>query len=59
MQEKKWYKKKVFYIPVAIILGLLGAGASYATLLDKDVDDELNPDYYNGIDQDLFKKEWL
>lgn len=57
MEEKKWYQKKVIYIPVAIVLGVLGIGASYATLLGKDVDDELNPDYFKSKDEDVFKKK--
>lgn len=34
MEKSKWYQKKVLYIPVALILGFLGIGASYATLLN-------------------------
>lgn len=56
MKTKKWYHKKIVYIPVAIVLGLLGAGASYATLLGVNVDDEINPDYYKKSDEDLFRK---
>lgn len=56
MQVKKWYKNKKVYIPIAILFDLLGVGASYAALLGKEVDDELNPDYYKAIDEELFKK---
>lgn len=57
MQEKKWYQKKAVYIPVAVVLGALGVGASLVTLLGKDVEDELNPDYYKGSDEELFSEK--
>lgn len=57
MKKKKWYNKKIVYIPVAIVLGLLGVGASFATLLGVSVDDEINPDYYKKSDEDLFRKK--
>lgn len=55
MEKSKWYQKKVLYIPVALILGFLGIGASYATLLGKKVTEDINPDYYKGVNEELFK----
>lgn len=55
MEKSKWYQKKVLYIPVALVLGFLGIGASYATLLGKKVTEDINPDYYKGVNEELFK----
>lgn len=55
MKKSKWYQKKVLYIPVALVLGFLGIGASYATLLGKKVTEDINPDYYKGANEELFK----
>lgn len=55
MEKSKWYQKKVLYIPVALVLGFLGIGASYATLLGKKVTEVINPDYYKGVNEELFK----
>lgn len=55
MEKSKWYQKKSFYVPVALVLGFLGIGASYATLLGKKVTDDINPDYYKGANEELFK----
>ena len=55
MEKSKWYQKKVLYIPVALILGFLGIGASYATLLGKKVTEDITPDYYKGVNEELFK----
>ena len=55
MEKSKWYQKKVLYIPVALVLGFLGVGASYATLLGKKVTEDINPDYYKGVNEELFK----
>ncbi|MGY3746945.1 hypothetical protein ACWN8P_06765 [Vagococcus salmoninarum] len=55
MEKSKWYQKKSFYVPVALVLGFLGIGASYATLLGKKVTDDINPDYYKEANEELFK----
>lgn len=57
MEKEKWYRKKRIYIPLSIILGILGFGASFVSLLGVSVDDELNKDYYNDKDEPLFKNK--
>jgi len=55
--KKPWYKKKKIYLPVAVVLGLLGIVPSLVSLLGVSIDDELNPDYYTDPNQDLFRKK--
>ncbi|MCF1586410.1 hypothetical protein LQF60_12920 [Tetragenococcus koreensis] len=52
----KWYQRKIVYIPISIIMGILGFGAWFASLLGVSVDDELNKDYFTNKDEPLFKK---
>lgn len=54
---EKWYQKKKFYIPVSIVLGLIGVGAWMVSLFDVGIDDELNPDYYKSKDEPLWIKK--
>lgn len=54
---EKWYQKKKFYVPVSIVLGLLGVGACMVTLFDVGLDDELNSDYYKSKDEPLWIKK--
>ncbi len=42
----KWYQKKSFYIPLSLIMGVLGFGGWFASLLGVRSDDELNKDYF-------------
>lgn len=57
MKKEKWYRKKKIYIPLSIILGVLGFGASLVSLFGVSIDDELNKDYYKDKDEPLFKKK--
>ena len=53
---KKWYRKKTFLIPFSVIMGLLGFGAWFGSLLGVNVDDEFNKNYYKNKKELLFKK---
>lgn len=53
---KKWYRKKTFLIPFSIIMGLLGFGACFGSLLGVSVDDEFNKNYYKNKKEPLVKK---
>lgn len=55
--EQKWYTKKRFYIPVSIILGIVGFSPMFASLLGVKHDDEINPDFYTDKDTPLFKSK--
>ncbi|WP_312497955.1 hypothetical protein [Enterococcus sp.] len=57
MEKKPWYKKKKIYLPIAVVLGLLGIVPSLVYLFGVSIDDELNLDYYTDPDQDLFRKK--
>lgn len=56
---KKWYHKKTFLIPFSVIMGLLGFGAWFGSLLGVGVDDEFNKNYYKNKKEPLFKKRGL
>lgn len=51
-----WYKKKIFYVPIAIFLGIFGFLASLVSLFGVPLDSEFNPDYYTSKDEPLWKK---
>ncbi|GEQ48574.1 hypothetical protein [Tetragenococcus koreensis] len=53
----KWYQRKSFYVPFSIVMGILGFGAWFASLLGVNVDEELNKDYFTTKDEPLFKKK--
>lgn len=53
---KKWYRKKRFLIPFSVIMGLLGFGVWFGSLLGVSLDDEFNKDYYKNKKEPLFKK---
>ncbi|MBO0410930.1 hypothetical protein JZO81_07675 [Enterococcus hulanensis] len=48
-------EKKRFYIPLAILLGLLGFSPMLVSLFGTQQDDKLNPDYYSDADEPFFK----
>lgn len=58
--EKKsqlpWYKRKKFYLPVAVVLGVIGVLPSLVSLFGVSIDDEFNPDYYSDPNEPMFKK---
>lgn len=54
---KKWYRKKRVIIPLALLLQVLGAGAMLVSLMGVKSDDELNPDYYRGPNEPLFRSK--
>lgn len=55
MTEKvKWYQRKKFMIPAAIVLGIVGL-APLVSLIGVKVDDEFNPDYYKDANEPFFK----
>ncbi|MBO0453045.1 hypothetical protein [Candidatus Enterococcus murrayae] len=47
--------KKRVYIPLAILLGLLGFSPMLVSLLGTKQEDKLNPDYYSDTNESLFK----
>ncbi len=57
--EKKsqllWYKRKKFYLPVAVVLGVIGVLPSLVSFR-VSIDDEFNPDYYSDPNEPMFKK---
>ena len=59
--EKKsqlpWYKRKKFYLPVAVVLGMIGFLPSLVSLFGVSIDDEFNPDYYSDPNEPMFKKK--
>ncbi|MGM0214105.1 hypothetical protein [Enterococcus sp. AZ109] len=55
--EQKWYLKKRFYIPLSILLGLIGFSPMFSSLLGVKHDDEFNPDFYTDKDAPMFKKK--
>lgn len=55
--EQKWYLKKRFYIPLSILLGLIGFSPMISSLLGVKHDDEFNPDFYTDKDAPMFKKK--
>ena len=59
--EKKsqlpWYKRKKFYLPVAVVLGVIGVLPSLVSLFGVSIDDEFNPDYYSDPNEPMFKKK--
>lgn len=57
MAKDPWYKQKKVYIPIAIVLGVLGIVPSLVSLFGVSIDDELNSDYYTDPDQELFRKK--
>ena len=57
MEKKPWYKKKKIYLPIAVVLGLLGIVPSLVSLFGVSINNESNPDYYTDPDQDLFRKK--
>ncbi|OTN75838.1 hypothetical protein A5886_000914 [Enterococcus sp. 8G7_MSG3316] len=57
MAKDPWYKQKKVYIPITIVLGVLGIAPSLVSLFGVSIDDELNPDYYTDPDQELFRKK--
>ncbi|MGX7351632.1 hypothetical protein [Enterococcus canis] len=44
-------------IPLALLLQVLGAGAMLVSLMGVKSDDELNPDYYRGPNEPLFRSK--
>ncbi|OUZ23604.1 hypothetical protein A5867_001289 [Enterococcus sp. 6D12_DIV0197] len=59
--EKKsqlpWYKRKKFYLPVAVVLGVIGVLPSLVSLFGVSIDDEFNSDYYSDPNEPMFKKK--
>lgn len=53
---KKMYHKKNFFIPFSIIMGLLGFVAWFASLLEVNLDDEFNKNYYRNRKKTFFRK---
>lgn len=54
---KKWMTKKSVYIPVSIVLGVIGVGAFIGSMLGVDIEDKLNKEYYKSKEEPLFKKD--
>lgn len=54
---KKWMTKKSVYIPVSIVLGVIGVGAFIGSMLGVDIEDRLNKEYYKSKEEPLFKKD--
>lgn len=55
--KHKWYNKKRFYVPLSIILGIIGFSPMFTSLLGIKHDEQLNPNYYKNKDETLFKKK--
>lgn len=47
--------KKRVYIPLAILLGLLGFSPMLVSLFGVKSDEKLNKDYYSDAEESLFK----
>lgn len=52
--SSKWYTKKIFYVPIALILGSSAFIASFLGITEKD---QLNKNYYKSKDEPLFTKK--
>lgn len=56
MKDKQaLFQKKRFFIPLAILLGILGFSPMLVSLLGVSDEDGLNPNYYSSTDESLFK----
>lgn len=55
--KQKWYNKKKVYIPLSIILGIIGFSPMFSSLLGVKHDEEFNPNYYKNKDEPLFRKK--
>ncbi|MBU5366008.1 hypothetical protein P7H74_15130 [Enterococcus devriesei] len=51
------FQKKRFFIPLAILLGILGFSPMLVSLLGVSDEAGLNPDYYSSADESLFKSK--
>lgn len=49
--------KKRLYIPLAILLGLLGFSPMLVSLFGVSSEEKLNEDYYSNPDEPLFKSD--
>lgn len=52
--KRSLFEKKRVYIPLAIVLGILGFSPMLVSLLGKS-EDTLNKDYYSNAKEPLFK----
>lgn len=57
MKATPWYKKKKVYLPIAVLLGVIGFVPSLVSLFGVSTDDELNPNYYQDPHQDITRKK--
>lgn len=53
--KRSLFEKKRVYIPLAIILGILGFSPILVSLLGVKSEDKLNKDYYSNAKEPLFK----
>lgn len=53
--KRSLLKKKRVYLPLAILLGLLGFSPMLVSLFGVKSEEELNPDYYSAAEEPLFK----
>lgn len=52
-----FYEKKAFYIPAALLLGILGFSPMLVSLLGKKEEEEWNSEYYSSAKEPLFKQK--
>lgn len=53
--KRSLFEKKRVYIPLAIVLGILGFSPMLVSLLGVKSEDTLNKDYYSNAKEPLFK----
>lgn len=56
-KKETFINKKRFYIPVAILLGLVGFSPMLVSLFGVKTDEEINTDYYSSSKESLFKSK--